>query len=280
MKLVRMLSSMIYRLMTKTVHKSQLGDLERCIKAYLNRFCEFDELVYPKNSNKNGKASWLAKYNFPCLLNLIEVMHRYGPLRNLWEGGYQGEGYLRKTKTTLNQGLRTNWQVNSLQRMLELTAMDIITERTCLQFQRYNARSSHVSDTYVYSGIGMVHRKYSEGGPLSLAKLSSGEFGCLLRNVQLKADEEEFRYKFVEMERVDYQFTKNGMDYFRWKFDLERHTIRLTEVENIEVSCLLLPNLVVKNDSATFARDGLYAIVTSEWEEMLRNGAMGLQPWP
>lgn len=79
MTLIRALSGMIYRLMTGCVKQSSLGDLERCIKAYLNLFCEFDEQVYPKSKNKRGKASWLAKYNFPCLLNLLDVIRQFGP---------------------------------------------------------------------------------------------------------------------------------------------------------------------------------------------------------
>ena len=85
MKLIRALSSLVYRLMTGCVFESQLGDAERCVKIYLNRFCAFDEMVYPKGPKT--KPSWLAKYNFPCLLNLVEVLRRFGPLRNLWEGG-------------------------------------------------------------------------------------------------------------------------------------------------------------------------------------------------
>ena len=112
-----------------------------------------------------------------------------------------------------------------------------------------------------------------------MAKLRNGKFGCLLRNVQLNAEEEEFKYKFVEMEKGDYQFTRNGMDYFRWVFDLECHTIQLINVETIEVSCLLLPSIVVSNKCATFARDGSYAVITAEWEELLQNSDLGLQPW-
>jgi hypothetical protein len=68
--------------------------------------------VYPHGPNK--KPSWLEKYNFACFLNLVEVIRRCRPLRNLWEGGYQGEGNLRKTKGTLSNRLQKNWQVNSM----------------------------------------------------------------------------------------------------------------------------------------------------------------------
>lgn len=33
-----------------------------------------------------------------CFLNLSNAMKTFGPLRLLWKGGYQGEGYLRIVK--------------------------------------------------------------------------------------------------------------------------------------------------------------------------------------
>ena len=75
---------------------------------------------------------------------------------------------------------------------------------------------------------------------------------------------------------VSYCFAST-MHYFRWVFDRESHTIELIEVETIEVSCLLCN--IVSNDCATFARDGSYAVITAEWEELLQNSDLGLQPW-
>ena len=47
-KLISALSALMYRLMTGCIHDSQLWDVERCIKIYLNRFGSFDEQVYPR----------------------------------------------------------------------------------------------------------------------------------------------------------------------------------------------------------------------------------------
>ena len=276
MKLIRALSNTIARLMSACVTDSQLGDIERSIKIYLNRFCCFDELVYPQGPNK--KASWLAKYNFSCFLNLVEVIRRCGPLRNLWEGGYQGEGYLRKTKGTLSNGLRKNWQVNSMERMLESTALDVITDRTCTDLKRFEERTTCLSDCYIYTGIGMLHRKYTEGVPLSVVILKDNTFGCLLRNFDLQQPEEELQYRFVEMNRVEHDSRINGLDYSRWVFDLQSHVIRFIDVDYMQGFCILLPHIVVDGESATFAKDGLYALITSEWEEMLEDGSIGQQP--
>ena len=63
-------------------------------------------------------------------------------MRNLWEGGYQGEGYLRKSKEMLSNGLRKNWQVNAILRMLESTALNAITDGTCTEYNTTNFRTS------------------------------------------------------------------------------------------------------------------------------------------
>jgi hypothetical protein len=274
--LIRAMSNMVSRLMSGCVTESQINDVERSIKIFLTRFCCFDELVYPQGPNK--KPSWLAKYNFPCLLNLVEIIRRFGPLRNVWEGGYQEEGYLRKTKRTLSNGLRKNWQVNSMERMLESTALDVITDRTCTDLMRFEERTTCLSDSYIYTGIGMLHRKLTEGAPLSVVLLENNSFGCLLRNFDLQRPEEELQYRFVEIDRGAHDSRINGLDYFRWQFDLQSHAIRFLDVGDMLGFGILLPHILVDGEAASFGKEGLYALITSEWEEMLADGSIGTQP--
>jgi hypothetical protein len=60
----------------------------------------------------------LSCFNFMCLLNLPEATVRFGPLRNLWEGGFKGEAIISLFKNQLCMGLRKNWERNSLAGML------------------------------------------------------------------------------------------------------------------------------------------------------------------
>ena len=275
MKLIRSLSGLVYRLMTNCVNESLLGDVERCVKIYLNRFCTFDELVYPMSAKK--KASWLAKYNFPCLLNLVEILRRFGPLRNLWEGGYQGEGYLRKSKEMLSNGLRKNWQVNAILRMLESTALNAITDATCAEYNNYEESTTGERNFHVYSGLGGFHRKYSDCVPLSIVRLHDGTFGGILRNYH--TNNATLQYQFVVISRGEHSSRSNGMDYFKWIFNLRNPAIKFVDLTEMSHFCLLLPAIVVVGeDEATFSRDNVYTLITSEWEEMLGNGTINLQP--
>jgi hypothetical protein len=77
--------------------------------------------VTKKLAKKN--IAVVSSYNFPCLMNLPQTMTMYGPLRDLWEGGPRGEGYLRFAKPLMSQGFRTSWSshlLNNLQKMQAL----------------------------------------------------------------------------------------------------------------------------------------------------------------
>jgi hypothetical protein len=49
-------------------------------------------------------------------------------LRNIWEGGTIGEGYLRSVKSELNTGLRNNWQSMLMDNLLSNHAYNMIFE--------------------------------------------------------------------------------------------------------------------------------------------------------
>lgn len=96
LELVFSLSSMISRLMYRTITSSLLSEVQRSIKVFLSRFARFEQKIGKRKSDDS--PSWITKYNFLCLLNLPDVLQTFGPIRSLWEGGYQGQGYLRGTE--------------------------------------------------------------------------------------------------------------------------------------------------------------------------------------
>ena len=54
-----------------------------------------------------------------CLLNIPNVMRRYGNIRNIWEGGLEGEGFLRKYKKEMKNGLMPKWQIWTVRNLLK-----------------------------------------------------------------------------------------------------------------------------------------------------------------
>ena len=67
------------------------------------------EKLRSKYQKQKTNPTWLSHSNCMSLLNLPEMMEEFGPLRNFWEGGNFGEGFLRLTKPTLNK-ITQNWK--------------------------------------------------------------------------------------------------------------------------------------------------------------------------
>lgn len=71
-----------------------------------------------------GMPKIVSSYNFCCLPNLVAVMALIGPLREIWEGGFLGEGSLPMSKgSRRTQGHKKNWQINQLRYEHLLLAM-------------------------------------------------------------------------------------------------------------------------------------------------------------
>ena len=115
---------------------------------------------------------------------------------------------------------------------------------------------------------------------MSVVGLKDGTYGCLLRSLQLQpAPQDTKYYRYVEISLGEHGTTRNGMHYFQWLFDLQEHVIRFIQPSEIQSSCLLLPVINVEGDMVSFEKDGMYALITSEWEEMLNNKTLG-KPQP
>ena len=78
-----------------------------------------DLMIENKISSMKKIPIWISSWDFVCLLNLPDAMRQFGPLRNLWEGSYQGEGYLQIAKKHMKTGLRGNWTFNALKKILQ-----------------------------------------------------------------------------------------------------------------------------------------------------------------
>ena len=62
---------------------------------------------------EKGTPTWITKYNFVCLLKLPRVMRKLGPLINLGEGGFGGEGMIQYVKCESWMGMRMNSEIST-----------------------------------------------------------------------------------------------------------------------------------------------------------------------
>jgi hypothetical protein len=88
--------------------------LELSIKRFLTEFDLLDQQL--RTSKDIPKV--ISSFNYVSLLNLPETAERFGPLRNLWEGSYKGEGYIQHCKQYLRNGQRKGFAANTMKRSL------------------------------------------------------------------------------------------------------------------------------------------------------------------
>ena len=113
-------------IMSRTVSEGKIRRTELAIRIFLSKFDHLDKTM----RRRDQVAKVVSKYNFACLINLPRVMEKYGPLRELWEGGPRGEGYALNLKRQMNQGFRLNWEVNLMKTLLRHQAFDSIIGET------------------------------------------------------------------------------------------------------------------------------------------------------
>ncbi|KAL7572402.1 hypothetical protein ACA910_021610 [Epithemia clementina (nom. ined.)] len=58
------------------------------VKRVLSCYAKVDQGLQ-SSEDSHEKPSWETLYNFMSLLNLPDAVRRFGPLRNIWEGGTQ-----------------------------------------------------------------------------------------------------------------------------------------------------------------------------------------------
>ena len=87
------------------VNEDVKHDCDRHVKIFLTHFNRFDTALHGENHCTSIKC-----YNFMSLLNLPEVLSQFGLLRNLWEGGGQGERIRSLVKPTWIRYKGKHWQ--------------------------------------------------------------------------------------------------------------------------------------------------------------------------
>lgn len=116
------LYNMINILMTDEVTPEVTCPLaELRIKHFLTEF----DILNQTYLEAGKKPKVITASNFLTLVNLPELMRRYGPLRQLWEGMFCGEGFVREIKPHLRYGQRVNFGSNAMKHCHKESVLEI-----------------------------------------------------------------------------------------------------------------------------------------------------------
>ena len=291
----------ISRVMQTTYSDDLIKDTERHIKIFLSSLDDLDQLIQvltaeanerkekkerEKKKNGNGKGTFkkpkkiqkrkiLSTPNVTSQLNLPYWMKEFGPLRNLWEGKYIGEGILLTVKEMLTQGTHMPWFAKAaLEKFYNERSLECLLSRENDNTEglNYEYKEKQLGTGYghfvTYKNIGEIQKDILDGIPISALSIDQGNtvLVCVGRT-------EKKYYKLVLHD------TTGTMLWCTWHTHIgvgEQTNIQHEHVEQAfsssNLECILfLPNLAKKNIGTD--NDGnkkyLYHAITQEWRERM-----------
>ena len=228
------------------------------IRLFLSALAAHDSSTGPVAGRK--LPVWLTQYNCQSLLNLPQQTETLGPIRNRWEGGKRGEGFLRTVKPIVMNG-RKNWQKNLF--------LNILRQKTLVQMKSTNedddtsdygddnssmeGQQRHEPQSFVhYRCHAEVVEKWRRGAVLSGMVVEGKLYVChrfgarsLLLQFMTKDDSAEFSFGlwYYELQYLDVDDEEKG------------------SLKDVTVDCyaLLLP--LPRSDGA----QQKYGLMTSNW---------------
>ena len=222
---------------------------------------------------KAPKPTWIGTPNFMSLLNLPDAMRKFGPLHHLWEGKYQGEGFIPFAKKHMTTGLRGKWITNTLTKILRDKAM-LNVSRAEVNVDDHDDAECNPDGSMRYRDAIRPYRDHNTANsnflnnrPLSGALLDDGTF-CLMLYGGTKC---------VPLIRLNHVMCFNGMHYHAWALSQHIETYGISAGRKIKKHCLFLPRFVITND---LSHKFQYTVVASDWSEIMQDASFQLPPVP
>jgi hypothetical protein len=259
LQMFNVLNKMISYMMSMDTTRADIDTLEVIIRAFL--------IIYDKvdmGMDNKDEPSFMRQYNFLCLLNVPDNMRQFGSMRNIWEGGMVGEGYLRGMKRELKQGMIGSWQVWTLKNILEKDFYnDLITQKHKIKKGEFRLKLE--KECIIHRNEEQAGKSYASGQPIS---------GLIRGN-----DKDEIYIIFRKRDKLCYKTvvyeTDKAIDwhlqtYYRIHLKDDTETISSDgEIEDIidvdsMTGVLLLPRLCEEGYEKKH-RNTIYCIIQSNW---------------
>ena len=256
MSLLDSLTDMVGMMMSKNTRLEDIEYVELVIRKFLILYDAMDKAMM-----KKGSPSWMTQYNFLCLLNIPDVMRQFGCMRNMWEGGVEGEGFLRSFKRELRNGLKPNWQIWSVTNLLRRGVNSRETDE-----YKYKWKVELAKICRIYSCYKTLTEILMTGGPISTISVGEAEdrkLYMVYRNINSKT-----KVKGILL-NIDW---KQYDDYCHMKY----YTITVsTGYVDIDVNmvkqatgCLALPKIVTTKRFLPKCNKTKYCLVFSDWRRI------------
>jgi len=263
LELIRSKSMMMELCMIKKKATNKGRKLEAVVRYFLDLYKRFDD-----DQNDAKLPSYITHYNFLSLLNLPSIIDKYGSLRNIWEGGVQGEGFIQLIKTELRPGLIKNWEKWSVDNILIDSSIESIYNNL-----HYNNKVhiNQMAEFKVYQSQVLAFTTIASGRPIS-AISTVNELGNEEYYIAYRKEGEVY---VVEVKLEEQSTVSNStLQYFELIYVLDGSDDAINMLlysvkqrENI-VGVLFLPKLEetgYKDRTGTDNDLFFYTIVKSNW---------------
>lgn len=243
LELITSLNHMISYLLSPNTKYGGIGYIEVIIRKFLIIYDNIDSRMGKKN-----QPSWLTQYNFLCLLNLPNVMRQFGSVRNMWEGGVEGEGFLRKYKKELKNGLKPKWQIYTLKNLLQRSVFSNVQIETT-----NNWKDLIKLECRIYQSLGTIKNIVVNRKPIScVIDDETNQVYIVFRQKQV--------IKAIKLD-VNWNSTTvlNNLRYHELKLMDDIVVMDRNLIYKV-VGCLLLPNITPR-----LRNINCFCIVYSDW---------------
>ena len=244
MNLVYSMCLMLKKCMSLNTTKSDINHLESIIRMFLIYYDIIDQII-----NDSGTPSWISQYNMICLLNLPDTMRKYGHMRNIWEGGTDGESYLKHVKKQLSSGLVNQWQVWAITNLLK--------EDIYRDWKPVNNSLNHIikNEIKIYCSKEDAKESYNSGKPISLLIYDEYKYICFRKSGDIIG----VRIRLTKIEVIQHSQVCYSMHWTNSKINID------TTKTNC-VGVIMLPLIGV----TTYSRkeeSSRYCLIRSDWEK-------------
>ena len=240
MELIYATCLLIKKLICNNTTFDDITRVESLIRLFLIRYDRIDVLL-----DDGTIPAWIQQFNMLCLLNLPDTMRKYGSIRNLWEGGKDGEAYVKTVKRQLKAGLVNEWQTWVVNNLLK--------EKVYEEWKDKNERETNIrKEIRIYGNKDTAFKAFQSGKPISVLAYNNRIYLCYRDEGKIKGT----RITLDNKEAFEY-----GMVYYT--ISIKDNTIILDEYNVDYVGVLLLPKL--SEHGYPTHDDSLYCYIRSDW---------------
>ena len=209
--------------------------VRRIVKVFLS-VCSVYDTRWQTYQELSGKhiPFWISCYNFCSLLNLPDIIDKYGSLRLLWEGGFRGEKILTQVKPLVTRGTARGFR--------EGIVKSFYTQKVFARFssrmEKNNKQTRMNQFGKVYGSVRDIRQKMLAGKPIVVVWYKNGPVGCIVQGPR-KGNTTTQRIVPLAVALHVGWWILNGATYWRWQYPSEDDTMELPTTEVVEETIFL-----------------------------------------